>query len=521
MAQGIPYNDFITNPILDTKVWYMDDGTASSIVNSYNSLWAFAHLARMYRVLITDTLQKLSSTNANYLDHYNNIKFGIPNAAFLNGGFSRYSQFFASAQVKNYIGNTAYIIHPYYDQNNFIKKPLTAKTNATISDLNTEFAMLRDSMEISYNQRFFKKSIISDINTYPINSEFWFTEWNFLFDWDNLKKAGNTMLHAMYYYDVMMNFMDINANKNLQISCNKTNPIKLCNYHLPYCGSSDETWYNMIRFSNGYNTSYIDPYTTTNSSVTDVKYNATYYTHQLLKPILNDTSVRYINVVNGGFANAINCSFRTFVKAYNSPDCLFKDIYLYFNNKSDTNRTIAVKTALNKQLSGNCIEDATMSFLQANNLYASMGKTTFRTSDNITADPNISIQRMNNIILTTSNIDNVIIPKYSVGYIKIRVISTLCCSSPLRLPKNSTQKEFENKKFKVYPNPTVGILNFEFENEASRTIEIFDNNGRIVKTFNVDKDVVAVDLSSLAKGIYVYKIIEDGNLFKTSKFIIE
>lgn len=519
------YNNFVYNshPLFnaDKTLWYRDNGSAASINDSYKSLWSFAHLARMYRVLITDTLLKLSTSNINYLNHYNNIKFGIAQPSFLAGGFSRYSQFFATTQVKNYINNSAYIVHPYLDQNNFIKQPLTSKTNTNITNLNTEFTKLRDTLEISYNQRFFKKNLIGDINNYPINSEFWVTEWNFLFDWDNLKKVGNTMLHAMYYYDVMMDFMDINANKNLQVSCNKTNPIKLCTYQIPYCGSSDETWYNMIRFSNGYNTNYIDSKTTINAVLNDVKYNSTYYAHQLLLPILNDTSIRYVDVVNGGFTTMPNCSFRTFTKPAGTKDCSRMCVYIYFNNKSGVDYTIAVKSALTTYMNDNdldCVTNASKYYLYANNLYASMGKTTFRISDFLTTNPDLTIQRIDDEVVTSSDIDNILIPKYSVGYIKVYVSSYLCCPSELRIA--NTNFKTKSDKQNAYPNPTKGILNFEFLDETSKHIEILDINGRIVNVLNTNKNIISIDLSNNAKGVYYYKITNE-NGTKVSKFILD
>lgn len=75
----------------------------------------------------------------------------------------------------------------------------------------------------------------------------------------------------------------------------------------------------------------------------------------------------------------------------------------------------------------------------------------------------------------------------------------------------------ETMIFKIYPNPTNRILNFDVENEASwKSIEIHDMSGRKVLSSSFLK---SIDLSDLDKG--VYQVILNTNLNSyTSKIIL-
>jgi hypothetical protein len=400
-------------------------------------------------------------------------------------------------------------------------------------------------MEISYNNRFFKKNHINLINAFPAGTEVWYTEWDFNFDNTKLVKVGNTLLHSMFYYDAMMDFFDINANRNLQVKCNKTNPIKLCNYHVPYAKSI--TWYPMVRFSNGYATLLADPGTTRNSVPNYVQYNANYYAHQLLAPILNDDDMVYIDNTNGGFNPVPNCSFRSFYKKTSDGTCSKENVYIYFNNKSATSYKIDLNAAL--KLSDSKCVNATKTYLYANNLYASMGQTTFRTDDIIYTDTlkgaaDITIQRVNDQVIPSSTFGQVVIPKYSVGYIKAEITipsATCACNSNARNsgPATSaarlanTQDPEEIKQevsllpSRMYPNPaTAGNVSIDISSskEVSSRLMIYDVTGNVVKSFSQDltvgQNTLQIDISDLAKSLYIIRLQgEDINF--TEKLIVQ
>lgn len=377
------FTNFNTFKSTDTKIWIRDCGSKQSIKDAQSSLWAFAHLAKMYRVLINDTIQKLSKDNDIYLDLSKTINYGIPLSPILKGGFARYNDFFISKVVKDYIGFQAYCIHPYADSMQVFKFKLTDKTNSDTNVLKAEFNRVRDTLENTYYNKTFKGIYINLLNTLPENSKIWYTEWNMMFDWVNLQKFGNTFLHASYYTNMMMNFFDVNSNTNLNVSSKLKNPIQLCNYQIQY--AIDDTWYAMVRINSE-----------------GVKYNSAYYAQLLLNPVLTDTSYKYIKATNGGFAIIKNCSFRTFIKSNNSA-------YIYFNNTSGQDYYISLSSSFNKT-----ILYGQKDYLIANNLYDAFGKTSFKSEDIYKKD---DVRLISEIIKE----DNVLIPRYSLGYIKVNI----------------------------------------------------------------------------------------------------
>ena len=74
----------------------------------------------------------------------------------------------------------------------------------------------------------------------------------------------------------------------------------------------------------------------------------------------------------------------------------------------------------------------------------------------------------------------------------------------------------------VYPNPTEGIVNFEFPDlfNSDIALNLIDTQGRLVKDFglykfNSETSKVSLDLSSFAKGVYFINITNnDSTLVK-------
>lgn len=84
----------------------------------------------------------------------------------------------------------------------------------------------------------------------------------------------------------------------------------------------------------------------------------------------------------------------------------------------------------------------------------------------------------------------------------------------------------ENKAVvSLFPNPTKGNLSIalHYLNEKTASIEIFDVNGRVLRSLSIentgDYQLLRLDVSDLAKGTYLVRFIGEKQV-KTSKFIL-
>ena len=82
-----------------------------------------------------------------------------------------------------------------------------------------------------------------------------------------------------------------------------------------------------------------------------------------------------------------------------------------------------------------------------------------------------------------------------------------------------SSSNFEARDFSIFPNPATNQLNIQSENVAIQHLEIFNLSGKRVlqQTYNATE---AIDVSSLAKGLYIIKIETDSGSF-TKKLVKE
>jgi hypothetical protein len=71
----------------------------------------------------------------------------------------------------------------------------------------------------------------------------------------------------------------------------------------------------------------------------------------------------------------------------------------------------------------------------------------------------------------------------------------------------------------IYPNPSRGM--FYFNGVKSYIIEVVDLLGQRVYSAEATSDKYPIDLSSRAKGIYSYRIINDGEVMQQGKVVVE
>jgi hypothetical protein len=75
--------------------------------------------------------------------------------------------------------------------------------------------------------------------------------------------------------------------------------------------------------------------------------------------------------------------------------------------------------------------------------------------------------------------------------------------------------------FRFYPNPTIGQITFDFQNNASwigKTVSIVNINGMVISKFLVISNVQVLDVSSLKAGMYFIRA-DNGRLKITDKFL--
>ncbi len=76
-------------------------------------------------------------------------------------------------------------------------------------------------------------------------------------------------------------------------------------------------------------------------------------------------------------------------------------------------------------------------------------------------------------------------------------------------------------KMSVYPNPTSDFLQLKVERNdlKNMTYQLFDSNGKLLKTKNKLSAETRVDMSECKQGSYFLKIIENNKQIKTFKIV--
>jgi polyhydroxybutyrate depolymerase len=87
-------------------------------------------------------------------------------------------------------------------------------------------------------------------------------------------------------------------------------------------------------------------------------------------------------------------------------------------------------------------------------------------------------------------------------------------------PENVSVSETSNLTFEMYPNPSNGNVQFNFENSSTGTITVLNVLGEIVFNDKIQGINQSLELSHLENGSYLVKVSQDG-LFSTRKLVIQ
>jgi len=107
------------------------------------------------------------------------------------------------------------------------------------------------------------------------------------------------------------------------------------------------------------------------------------------------------------------------------------------------------------------------------------------------------------------------------GIAKYGGVRTVICDTTITTIKNA---DSEFKLINLFPNPGKGKLTIKFSDISGQySVEVFDVLGQqIYSTYNIDKPIFNLDLSSKADGVYFYRIMKnDGSPIVDGKFVIE
>ena len=96
------------------------------------------------------------------------------------------------------------------------------------------------------------------------------------------------------------------------------------------------------------------------------------------------------------------------------------------------------------------------------------------------------------------------------------VVSKLCYSIGIE------QYEANGLQLTVYPNPNTGNFTISYNIEQNATLYIFDAQGKQVYSLLLSAEQKSIEVNNLnlANGIYMYKVLNSGNMLHNGKLII-
>lgn len=86
--------------------------------------------------------------------------------------------------------------------------------------------------------------------------------------------------------------------------------------------------------------------------------------------------------------------------------------------------------------------------------------------------------------------------------------------------QNNKKSTFVSWNVEIYPNPTTGNITIQSSESKIQKVEVYDIYGKLLKTTNANSIFTEINISDLAAGIYVARIITKNGI-KTKKFVKE
>ena len=87
---------------------------------------------------------------------------------------------------------------------------------------------------------------------------------------------------------------------------------------------------------------------------------------------------------------------------------------------------------------------------------------------------------------------------------------------PLSIAQTNTHN-LENINFKIYPNPTIGKFNLEFNDSKFHTVEIYDISGKLISKMNYQKQITYFDINQFTSGTYTIRVMPENVTYQIVK----
>jgi len=96
----------------------------------------------------------------------------------------------------------------------------------------------------------------------------------------------------------------------------------------------------------------------------------------------------------------------------------------------------------------------------------------------------------------------------------IAIMSAFVFTSCKENAAEKVSEEIGDNEFLMFPNPANDLVNISFNNTKIKTVEILDNQGRLVHSVKVNSTFIELGTSDLASGLYTVRAIsEDDRVF--------
>ena len=86
----------------------------------------------------------------------------------------------------------------------------------------------------------------------------------------------------------------------------------------------------------------------------------------------------------------------------------------------------------------------------------------------------------------------------------------------------TVKEDVKDKSLDVYPNPATSyFVVYDYSGDQSRSIELIDINGQLVRKRTASNVATRIDVSDLATGLYILKIKDGkGKIVRTEKILV-